>query len=275
METKNACRAWYEGDAILEAYHDHEWCKVNHDDQFQFEMLCLEGASVGLSWKTIMHKREAYREAFHGFDIGACAGMTDQELERVLKDPGIIRNRNKVFSVRSNAQAVQKIQAEFGSFDTYLWRFTDGNQIDGHWKTAAEMPTESAVSRAMRRAIKADDRLPFGELFFDGSFGKALGEGEALDFVPSLKMVQLAPSAANKQPWRAVVDGSKVHFYEASTMKESLLGDVQKVDIGIALAHFEMSMEEEGYAGRFVFEDPGLEAPAGVKYIVTYVKQED
>lgn len=133
---------------------------------------------------------------------------------------------------------------------------------------------KSLRERAMRRAIKADDRLPFGELFFDGSFGKALGEGD-LGFVPSLKMVQLAPSAANKQPWRAVVDGSKVHFYEASTMKESPLGDVQKVDIGIALAHFEMSMEEEGYAGRFVFEDPGLEAPAGVKYIVTYVKQED
>ena len=88
--------------------------------------------------------------------------------------------------------------------------------------------------------VPVEFRLPFGELFFDGTFGKALGEGEALDFVPSLKMVQLAPSAANKHPWRAVVDGSKVHFYEASTMKESPLGDVQKVDIGIALAHFEM-----------------------------------
>ena len=154
METKNACRAWYEGDVILEAYHDHEWCKVNHDDQFQFEMLCLEGASVGLSWKTIMHKREAYREAFHGFDIGACAGMTDQELERVLQDPGIIRNRSKVFSVRSNAQAVLKIQAEFGSFDAYLWSFTDGKQIDGHWKTPSEIPTKSEVSHAMAKDMK-------------------------------------------------------------------------------------------------------------------------
>ncbi|MBQ1417806.1 MAG: DNA-3-methyladenine glycosylase I, partial [Firmicutes bacterium] len=88
-----ACRAWYEGDPILEEYHDNEWCKENHDDRFQFEMFCLEGASVGLSWKTIMHKREAYRAAFHGFDIDACAAMTDSELEALMTDPGLIRNR--------------------------------------------------------------------------------------------------------------------------------------------------------------------------------------
>ena len=102
---ESKCRTWYEGDPILEKYHDHEWCKVSHDDRFQFEMLCLEGASVGLSWKTIMHKREAYREAFHGFDIDDCAAMTDEELENVqeefvvlekqleLLDPKIIINR--------------------------------------------------------------------------------------------------------------------------------------------------------------------------------------
>lgn len=78
---KNRCRAWYEGDPILEEYHDNEWCKVNHDDNFQFEMLCLEGASVGLSWKTILHKRANYRAAFHDFQIDACSEMTDEELE--------------------------------------------------------------------------------------------------------------------------------------------------------------------------------------------------
>ena len=90
------CRAWFEGDPILEAYHDHEWCKPSHDDRFQFEMLCLEGASVGLSWKTIMHKRAAYRTAFCEFDIDACAALTDEYLAAQLQNPGIIRNRAKM-----------------------------------------------------------------------------------------------------------------------------------------------------------------------------------
>lgn len=105
---KNKCRAWYEGDPILEEYHDNEWCKVNHDDNFQFEMLCLEGASVGLSWKTILHKRANYRAAFHDFQIDKCSEMTDEELENLMLNPGIIRNRSKIFSVRKNAQAVKK-----------------------------------------------------------------------------------------------------------------------------------------------------------------------
>ena len=94
---EKTCRAWFEGDPILEEYHDHEWCKPNHDDRFQFEMLCLEGASVGLSWALIMHKREAYRTAFHHFDIDICAAMTDEELETILLNSDIVRNRNKVF----------------------------------------------------------------------------------------------------------------------------------------------------------------------------------
>lgn len=149
-----SCRGWYEGDPILEAYHDHEWCKENHDDRFQFEMLCLEGASVGLSWKTIMHKREAYRAAFHNFDIEQCAAMTDEELEVLLTDPGLIRNRSKIFSVRKNAQTVKEIQKEFGSFDAYIWSFTDGKRIDGRWKTPEEVPTISDVSRKMSADMK-------------------------------------------------------------------------------------------------------------------------
>lgn len=151
---ENHCRGWYEGDPILERYHDHEWCKENHDDRFQFEMLCLEGASVGLSWKTIMHKREAYRRAFHGFDIDACAAMTDDELEGLMSDEGLIRNRNKIFSVRKNAQIVQKIQKEFGSFDAYIWSFTDGKQIDGQWQCPEQVPTVSDVSKKMSADMK-------------------------------------------------------------------------------------------------------------------------
>ncbi len=148
------CRRWAEGDPILEAYHDHEWCKINHDDQFQFELLCLEGASVGLSWATIMHKRENYREAFHNFDIDACAAMSDEELEKLRENTGLIRNRNKIYSVRKNAQVVQKIRREFGSFDAYLWSFTDGQQIDGHWASVSEMPVESEISVRLSKDMK-------------------------------------------------------------------------------------------------------------------------
>lgn len=148
------CRAWCAGDHILEAYHDNEWCKINHDDRFQFEMLCLEGASVGLSWKLIMHKRQAYRDAFHDFDIDTCAAMTDGELEALLSGSRLVRNRSKIFSVRKNAQAVQRIREEYGSFDAYLWSFTGGKQIDGHWKTPEDMPAESELSRKMAKDMK-------------------------------------------------------------------------------------------------------------------------
>ena len=148
------CRAWSAGDPILEDYHDHEWCKISHDDRFQFEMLCLEGASVGLSWKTIMHKRAAYQAAFHGFNIDACAAMTDAELEALLENPGLIRNRSKIFSVRKNAQAVQEIQREYGSFDAYLWSFSVGKQIDGSWATPQEVPTVSDISQKMSADMK-------------------------------------------------------------------------------------------------------------------------
>lgn len=154
MYKKSDCRTWYEEDKILEEYHDREWCKVSHDDRFQFEMLCLEGASVGLSWKTVLHKRDAYRAAFHNFDIDACAAMTDEELEKLMSDAGLVRNRGKIFSVRKNALAVKKIQAEFGSLDAYLWSFTDGKVLDGHWSDVSEMPTETEVSRAMSTDMK-------------------------------------------------------------------------------------------------------------------------
>ena len=154
METANPCRAWAAGDPILEAYHDHEWCRINHDNRFQFEMLCLEGASVGLSWRTIMHRREAYRAAFRDFDIEACAALTDAYLETQLANPGLIRNRGKIYSVRDNAAAVKRIQAEFGSFDRYLWSFTDGRQIMGGWEKPGDVPTVTDLSRRLSADMK-------------------------------------------------------------------------------------------------------------------------
>ena len=147
------CRSWYVTDELL-AYHDHEWGRPVHDDRKLFEMLCLEGASVGLSWRTIWHKRHAYRRLFHGFDIDACARMTDGELESVLADPGIVRARAKVWSVRSNARAVQAIQQEFGSLDAYLWGFVDGRQLVGSWASMSDVPTQTELSRTLSDDLK-------------------------------------------------------------------------------------------------------------------------
>ena len=150
----NSCGAWYEGDTLLENYHENEWCKVSHDDRFQFEMLCLEGASTGLSWKTIMHRRNAYKAAFNNFSIERCASMTDEALEKLMNDSSLIRNRSKIFSVRKNARVVKELQMEFGSFDAYLWSFTDGKVIDSHWTDTDQIPSESASSQAMSRDMK-------------------------------------------------------------------------------------------------------------------------
>jgi hypothetical protein len=123
----------------------------------------------------------------------------------------------------------------------------------------------------MRKGLKADDRKPFEKLFFRESFEQELCKDDAGNFAEALDLVRFAPSAANGQPWRAVVCGDKVHFYEAKTMKDSPLGDVQKVDIGIALAHFDMVLNEQGVSGKYIFRDPGLTAPEKYHYIVTFV----
>ncbi len=147
------CRSWYVTDELL-AYHDHEWGVPVHDDQRLFEMLCLEGASVGLSWRTILHKRPAYREVFHGFNIDACASLTDEELERALLNPGIVRARGKVWSVRSNALATQAIQREFGSLDAYLWGFVGGTQIVGTWERMDQIPAQTELSHTLSADLK-------------------------------------------------------------------------------------------------------------------------
>ncbi len=125
----------------------------------------------------------------------------------------------------------------------------------------------------MRKGLRADDRMPFNKLFFDKTFESGLTKEKAGVYSEALEMVRLAPSAVNKQPWRAVVDGERVHFYEYKTMKEYAGGDLQKVDVGIALAHFDMTMEENGMKGAFVFEDPKIKIPQNACYIVTYERK--
>ena len=122
----------------------------------------------------------------------------------------------------------------------------------------------------MRKAIKSDERLPFAQIFFNESFDVPLSPDDAGDFVEPLQMLRLAPSATNKQPWRAIVDGNTVHFFEEHSLKESALGDIQKVDMGIALSHFWLTAQEQGFGGRFVNCDPAITAPKSTEYITSF-----
>ena len=134
------------------AYHDHEWGVPVHDDRLLFEMLILEGAQAGLSWYTILVKREAYRKLFKNFDVKKCAKLTDDELEKILFNPGIVRNRLKVFSVRKNALAFIDIQKEFGSFDAYIWRFVGGKPlVNTSAKTTVTTPESDAISKDLKK----------------------------------------------------------------------------------------------------------------------------
>jgi DNA-3-methyladenine glycosylase I len=146
--------SWAAGSASLCAYHDAEWGVPLHDDRGLFEFLCLEGAQAGLSWRTVLDKREAYRRAFAGFDIAHCARLTDARIERLLQDPGLIRNRLKIASVRSNARAAGQAIGEHGSLDAFLWSFTGGRSIRNAWRVPAEVPATSAVSDAMSRDLR-------------------------------------------------------------------------------------------------------------------------
>jgi DNA-3-methyladenine glycosylase I len=153
MRSKNQ-RCFGTGKEFYEKYHDEEWGIPVHDDRLLFEMLCLEGAQAGLSWETILKRREGYRSLFHHFDPKIVAKMTDSELEEALKNPAIIRNRRKVFSVRENATVVLRIQEEFGSFDAYLWKFVNYEPIIHHFETSEEVPSHSTTSDELSKDLK-------------------------------------------------------------------------------------------------------------------------
>jgi DNA-3-methyladenine glycosylase I len=146
---------WAEGgDELMLAYHDEEWSVPAHDDRHLFEMLTLEGAQAGLSWSTILRKREGYRRLFAGFDPEVVSRFTPADVERLLQDPAIVRNRLKVESTVVNAARVLEVRAELGSFDAYLWRFVDGEPIVGNWRSLSELPAETDLSRALSKDLK-------------------------------------------------------------------------------------------------------------------------
>jgi DNA-3-methyladenine glycosylase I len=142
------------GGELMLAYHDEEWGVPSHDDQHLFEMLTLEGAQAGLSWSTILRKREGYRGAFAGFDPEVVSRFTPVDVERLLQGPGIVRNRLKVESTVVNAARVLEVQKELGSLDAYLQSFVDGVPIVGRWRALAELPSETEPSRALSKDLK-------------------------------------------------------------------------------------------------------------------------
>lgn len=153
-KSKNRC-AWAQGKPPYYIdYHDKEWGNPVTHDSDHFELLCLEGAQAGLSWDTVLQKREHYRKVFHHFDVKRCAKLTDAYLEKLLKDPGIIRNRLKVYSVRSNAVAFQSIQSEFGSFNRYIWQMVDDTPIINHWRDMTQVPATSELSDQLSKQLK-------------------------------------------------------------------------------------------------------------------------
>ena len=136
------------------AYHDEEWGQPLHDDRALFELLCLETYQSGLSWETVLNKRQAFREAFQGYQIQAVVEMTDGELEALLENPAIIRNRAKIFATRANAQAFLQVQVEFGTFDAYLWSFVGGNTIVNDVPDYRGSPAKTALSEKLSKDLK-------------------------------------------------------------------------------------------------------------------------
>ena len=147
--------AWAGGNAAMRAYHDTEWGVPLHDDRALFELLSLEGAQAGLSWRTVLDRRAAYRAAYHGFAIDRVAAMTEAELDHVLQHGGVIRHRGKVVSVRDNARAAQAVIAAEGSLDRFLWSFVDGVPIIGRPADPAAVPARTALSDRLSRALRA------------------------------------------------------------------------------------------------------------------------
>lgn len=145
---------WVSDDPLYVEYHDQEWGVPLHDDRRLFEMLTLEGAQAGLSWITVLRKRPNYRRLFDGFKVEKVARYGEAKVEGLLQDAGIIRNRLKVESTVSNAQAFLRVQDSHGSFDSYLWDFVDGRPVVNRWKTLAEVPASTPLSDALSKDLK-------------------------------------------------------------------------------------------------------------------------
>ncbi len=146
--------AWAGTDPLMQAYHDTEWGVPVHDDRVLFEFLTLEGAQAGLSWSTILKRRESYRAAFHDFDIARIAAYEDDDVARLLADPGIVRNRAKVHATIANARAALEVQRELGSLDAYFWSSVGGAPRRNRFASSADLPAETPESRALSKDLR-------------------------------------------------------------------------------------------------------------------------
>jgi DNA-3-methyladenine glycosylase I len=146
---------WPTNDPLMIKYHDEEWGVPLHDDRKIFEFLVLDAFQAGLSWRTVLHKRENFRKAFDGFDVEKIAGYGEKEFDRLMSDAGIIRNKAKINGTITNAGCFLKVQQEFGSFDKYIWQFTGGSTIDNRLMGLANMPVSSPESDAMSKDLKS------------------------------------------------------------------------------------------------------------------------
>lgn len=152
--TKSRCSWAKETNPLYIDYHDNEWGVPTYDDQMLFEMLVLEGCQAGLSWETILNKREGYRRAFHNFDVNRVASMTDEELEQLRDNSEIVRNRLKINMARKNARVFLDIKHEFGSFKDYLWAYVDHQPIQNHWETMGDVPASTPLSDKISKDLK-------------------------------------------------------------------------------------------------------------------------
>lgn len=154
MLDKNTRCSWSQGDELDERYHDTQWGVPIHDDNLWLKFITLEGAQAGLSWRTIVKKIEGYQQSFKNFEINKVATMSDEELDELLKDPKIIRNRLKVYSTRNNAIQMIKVQKEFGTFDNYIWAFVNHKTIQNNFNSLEEVPATTDISDAMSTDLK-------------------------------------------------------------------------------------------------------------------------
>jgi DNA-3-methyladenine glycosylase I len=145
---------WANGSKLEQSYHDKEWGVPVHDDRSLFEFLILEGTQAGLSWSTILKKREGYRKAFHNFDARKISEYTEEDVSRLLVNAQIIRNRLKIRAAITNARAFLQVQQQFGSFDHYIWQFVHGKPIQNSWKKMADIPTRTPASDAMSKDLR-------------------------------------------------------------------------------------------------------------------------
>jgi len=153
MKQKKRCE-WCGEDGLYQKYHDEEWGVPNYDDQHLFEMQILEGAQAGLSWITILKKREGYRKAFDNFDVKKISRYTQNKIDKLVQNPEIVRNRLKINSVVTNAKLYLEIKKEYGSFSDYIWQFVGGVPIKNKWKTLKDIPVTTAESDAMSKDLK-------------------------------------------------------------------------------------------------------------------------